>query len=565
MVWAAGQLLYGGRYAIEAQLGQGGFGITYLARDRKGNLVVIKTLKDEVLTDPEFTQFREKFQRDFRDEALRLALCRHPHIVQVENCFHEGQLPCIAMEYVEGEELRQRVKKQGALSEPEALLYIRQIGEALTVIHDKGLLHRDVKPHNIMVRKTKLEAVLIDFGIAREFIPDMTLTHTQALTHGFAPIEQYAEQAKRGEYTDVYALAGTLYYLLTAKVPTPAPARAAKISLEPPQQINSSISNRVAWAIVKGMAFEPEERPQSVQDWLKLLEFESSNDLDRIQEFSQFSILSTVPANSMMQSHEQLSDTTMLLVPSQAKSSLGLPRILWVDDNLTKNAREVSQLRDKGVEVVQALSTAQAMEILNSSNLPFDAVISDKGRREEGEYRANAGITLIKAIRSAGLDTPIFLYTSGRPIARNKDEVLSLGANGITNSAVELFSWLRNRVGCFSKTTNTSAISTNSMLSSDNLSSEVGIDYTLLRELLSTGKWQDADAETATLMVRISGCEDEDWLDCGYIENFPSLDLRTIDGLWLRYSHGRFGFSVQKRIYEESGKDFATFSDSLTR
>ena len=113
----AGQLLYGGRYVIETQLGQGGFGITYLAKDRKGNSVVIKTLKDEVLTDPDLTQFRDKFQRDFRNEALRLALCRHPHIVQVENSFHEGQLPCIAMEYIEGEELRWRVKSRGSLSE----------------------------------------------------------------------------------------------------------------------------------------------------------------------------------------------------------------------------------------------------------------------------------------------------------------------------------------------------------------------------------------------------------------------------------------------------------------
>jgi hypothetical protein len=65
-------------------------------------------------------------------------------------------------------------------------------------------------------------------------------------------------------------------------------------------------------------------------------------------------------------------------------------------------------------------------------------------------------------------------------------------------------------------------------------------------------------------MVRISGCEDEDWLDCRYIENFPSLDLHTIDGLWLRYSNARFGCSVQKRIYDECAKDFATFSDRVS-
>lgn len=105
MVWAAGQKLYGDRYIIERELGKGGFGITYLANNKKGKLVVIKTLKDEVLTDPNQTQFGDKYQHNFRDEALRLALCRHPHIVQIENAFYEGYLPCIAMEYVDGEDL----------------------------------------------------------------------------------------------------------------------------------------------------------------------------------------------------------------------------------------------------------------------------------------------------------------------------------------------------------------------------------------------------------------------------------------------------------------------------
>ncbi|HAG85687.1 MAG TPA: serine/threonine protein kinase [Cyanobacteria bacterium UBA12227] len=271
MTWAAGQQLYGGRYLIERLLGEGGFGVTYLATDKKGKHVVIKTLKDEVLKSSQLESFRRKYLQDFLNEALRLALSRHPHIVQIENAFHEGELPCMVMEYIEGEDLWQRVNRQGVLSEAEALLYIQQIGDALTVTHEKGLLHRDVKPQNILVRQGCQEAVLIDFGMAREFIPDVELKHTQQVTHCFAPIEQYAKEAIRGEYTDIYALAATLYYLLTKQVPPPSPARAAGVMLKPPQQFNPDISDTVNQAILTGMAFSSDDRPESVPEWLAML------------------------------------------------------------------------------------------------------------------------------------------------------------------------------------------------------------------------------------------------------------------------------------------------------
>ncbi|MBD2446055.1 serine/threonine protein kinase [Nostoc sp. FACHB-152] len=267
MAWVSGQQLQSGKYTIEKEIGEGGFGITYRARDNNGDYVVIKTLNDQVQRSSNFA----KFQQDFLNEAIKLAKCSHPHIVQIHEVINEDSLWCIVMEYIDGENLASRVESQGVLSEAEALRYIQQIGEALIVVHNNGLLHRDIKPHNVMLRAGKSEAVLIDFGIAREFSQNLTQTHTQMLADGFAPIEQYDKRAKRGAYTDVYALAATLYCLLTGEIPTIAPIRAIGTSLEEPIKINSSISNKVNQAIIRGMELKLENRPQSVQEWLALI------------------------------------------------------------------------------------------------------------------------------------------------------------------------------------------------------------------------------------------------------------------------------------------------------
>ncbi|MDB9340312.1 serine/threonine-protein kinase [Nodularia spumigena CS-336/02] len=269
MAWLSGQQLQGGKYLIEQELGEGGFGITYRAKDNNGRLVVIKTLNEQVQRRPDFANF----QQDFLNEAIKLARCSHPHIVQIHEVIHEDVLWCMVMEYIDGEDLASLVENQGVLSEAEALSYIQQIGEALIVVHNNGLLHRDIKPPNIMLRAGKSEAVLIDFGIARDFSPNLTQTHTQLLSDGFAPIEQYDKRAKRGAYTDVYALAATLYFVLTGEVPTMSPIRAIGTQLIAPKQINFSISDRLNQAILKGMEVKPENRPQSVQEWLKLLDF----------------------------------------------------------------------------------------------------------------------------------------------------------------------------------------------------------------------------------------------------------------------------------------------------
>lgn len=280
MAFQPGDKLKNGKYTIERELGKGRFGVTYLAKDAKEQKWVIKTLSDDLLnqlTQPEIDRLQDKFWQ----EAVNLANCKHPHIVKIKEIFREGQLVCLVMEYIPGKDLAKLPTK--IWSEAEILPYIRQIGEALQVVHENGLVHRDIKPDNIMIRSPQAplnkggeEAVLIDFGLAKGFDNPLTTVNSTSVD-GFAPIELYDVNAERGAYTDVYSLAATLYFLLTKEVPPSAEKRSRnQAKLVPPKQINSQISDKVDQAIREGMRLAPEERPQTMQEWLNLLGLKSA-------------------------------------------------------------------------------------------------------------------------------------------------------------------------------------------------------------------------------------------------------------------------------------------------
>lgn len=266
-LWTPNQPLQNGRFIIQKVLGGGGFGVTYSAIEYStGKLFVIKTLNQQQQSQADFQQRQVKFV----NEALRLAKCSHPHIVQVYEVIEEDGLWGMVMEYINGQDLGVYVDERGQLPEDEALRYIDQVGKALEYVHQQGFLHRDVKPNNILLRCGTQEAVLIDFGLAREFTIGKTGSMTNAKTEGYAPIEQYERRGEFGPYTDVYALAATLYTLLTALVPFPANFR-KYATLPPPKQHNPRISAKVNDAIVKGMALEPQERSQTVREFRELL------------------------------------------------------------------------------------------------------------------------------------------------------------------------------------------------------------------------------------------------------------------------------------------------------
>ncbi|MEM9163349.1 MAG: protein kinase, partial [Cyanobacteria bacterium P01_F01_bin.4] len=135
----------------------------------------------------------------------------------------------------------------------------------------QGLLHRDIKPQNIMIHDLTGEAILIDFGIARELTAGSTQTHTSLVSEGYAPIEQYWPKAHRSAATDVYGLAATLYSLVTGEMPVASVLRSHQ-PLTPPRQFSPTLSPAVEQAILKGMAVNLAERPQSIATWQTLLE-----------------------------------------------------------------------------------------------------------------------------------------------------------------------------------------------------------------------------------------------------------------------------------------------------
>ena len=273
LTWHSGYRLENGEFTIERELGRGGFGVTYLAKDDQGDRFVIKTIVNDLGQSRE--QWAE-FWENFANEAVKLAICggRNPHIVKLHKVISERELPCIVMEYIEGKTLAEIVNQEG-LNETQALKYITQIGTALTEIHRQGLLHRDVKPLNIMVRNDGSGAVLIDFGIARKFASGVAQTYLPAVTPGYAPIEQYEWRSIQDTYTDVYALAATLYFALTGKTPVTADMRLNGIPLTPPSQINPQISQRVERAIIHGLSLKGKQRPNSIQLLLEELLDES--------------------------------------------------------------------------------------------------------------------------------------------------------------------------------------------------------------------------------------------------------------------------------------------------
>lgn len=280
-------------YVIQQILGQGGFGITYLASVKlKGLLgtlnsdikVAVKEffMKDYcsredngtvTFSDNSKGSMSLKYAKKFVKEAIHLSKLNHPNIVKVVESFEHNNTSYYVMEYLEGKSLDDHVMDNLGLSEYEAITFIRQIGSALSYMHSHELLHMDVKPKNVMLKDN--QCILIDFGLAKQYDeqgqPESS-TGLGAGTPGYAPLEQINYNGEKGfaPTIDVYALGATLYKLLTAKTPPPASV-ILNDGFDKTELENINVSNETIDVISMAMEPRKKDRIQSIEEFLIML------------------------------------------------------------------------------------------------------------------------------------------------------------------------------------------------------------------------------------------------------------------------------------------------------
>ena len=285
-----GTYLQGEKYRVISTLGQGGFGITYLAEQvmAKRNVCIKEFFPKEyynrdsdsmhiLLGSEGNDKMMNAYKAKFIKEAQTIANLHHPNIIRIFDVFEENNTAYYAMEYIDGESLNAKVKREGALAEDMAVKYIRDVASALRYIHNRNIMHLDVKPANIMLRKEDDSAVLIDFGLSKQY--DNTGKQTSAtpvgISHGYAPMEQYQEGGVStfSPVTDIYSLGATLYYLVIGKVP----AEAATIGEDGIGALPMHLSWNVRNAITRSMGYWRKDRPKSIDIFLALLDKTPSN------------------------------------------------------------------------------------------------------------------------------------------------------------------------------------------------------------------------------------------------------------------------------------------------
>jgi len=265
-MWSEGQSLQNGKYTIIEPIGFGGFGITYLAKDnRLKRNVVIKTPNRSF----EFSQEYDSFVRRFQKEGESLARVSHSNVVQVIELFQEKGTPSLVLAHIEGKTIEQYVQKNGALPESRLLEIFRKLSDALCQLHIKGVIHCDIHPRNIILKEDK-EPILIDFGSSKNVTG--TSTGTTTVNNYFSPYEQGKGGAPQRRW-DIYALSATLFFAATGQNPQSAVDRKLyNANLEVAQLSKTKISDSLGQAIATGMAVEPNDRPRSVESWIRQFE-----------------------------------------------------------------------------------------------------------------------------------------------------------------------------------------------------------------------------------------------------------------------------------------------------
>lgn len=284
-----GETILGNRYEIIRKIGDGGMAFVYEAKDRLLNrIVAVKVLRPEFVDD-------EEFLAKFKREAEAVANISHPNIVNVYDVGCDGKVNYIVMEYVDGQNLKEIIKSEGTLDEYTALDITKQIARALSAAHKKGVIHRDIKPHNILISSEGRNVKVADFGIAKA-ATNSTMTNIGSIigsVHYFSPEQAKGKPVKNN--ADLYSLGIVLYEMLLGKVPFKgdSPISIALQHINEDIEFSSEEMTRIPQSIrtlIKKLTEKsPEDRYQSSEDVIEDIEYIEQNiDLDFIKQYDDF-------------------------------------------------------------------------------------------------------------------------------------------------------------------------------------------------------------------------------------------------------------------------------------
>ena len=283
------QTILGNRYQIIKKIGDGGMAFVYQAKDKLLNrIVAVKVLRPEFVDDKDFLA---KFKR----EAEAVANITHPNIVNVYDVGQEGKVHYIVMEYVDGQNLKEIIKNEGVLDEYTALDITKQIAQALSAAHKKGVIHRDIKPHNILISNEDRQVKVADFGIAKA-VSNSTITNIGSIigsVHYFSP--ELAKGQPVANNADLYSLGIVLYEMLIGRVPfrgdSPISIALQHINeeIEFTQEEKTKIPHSIRTLISKMTEKSPEDRYQSAEEVIEDIDYIEKNiDLDFIKEYDNY-------------------------------------------------------------------------------------------------------------------------------------------------------------------------------------------------------------------------------------------------------------------------------------
>jgi serine/threonine protein kinase len=311
-----------GFYELEAVLGRGGFGITYLARHTGlGTKIALKELYPDHLVfrdssgniraqagmQPEFENLKLRFSR----EAKTLRELKHRASTKFISDWHEHGTVFIAMEFIDGETLEARIARGALLTEREAREVMIPILELLEEVHGRGLLHRDIKPANIIVTKTG-GVELIDFGSVTNFsTAGRTKVTSRLLTPAYAPLEQYGQEVMLTPSTDLYALAATMYEAITGIAPVPALDRANGKKLESIQTLALHVTPEFSSMLMKALELRMEDRFSSAESFASSVQVDLSP--QSIQK-SPINLKKSQSSNVLQLLHRQINYKESLLI-----------------------------------------------------------------------------------------------------------------------------------------------------------------------------------------------------------------------------------------------------------